>query len=337
LPPLPWLAPLAAAAAARWWLARAHTQRQRSVPLFIAATVAIWAAADALRLARGWDRPLDLVSSFPVLLFLLFLPPLRSVGASTAHAELVEARRALSMMLAVAAVFTAAICFAGTFNPELRHPQWGPRFLLAMLPLLAAAIAFACEHRHEWVRLRSWPRRLPSAVLALLVLASVAVQTQGIRDLRNSKQQYEHLVTAVEAVDPDAVIVTDVWWFAAMCATVLYAREAVAVDVPGAEPLRALLPLLNDKAVRALTLVTAAPPADERTRALANAGWVETERRTVALWMNVALVSYRRPGGQPDSGSGTLETSLGDGGCAPHARRGRAAGAAGLLGDSASS
>jgi hypothetical protein len=198
------------------------------------------------------------------------------------------------VILAVAAVFTAGVCLTSTLNPGLRHPQWGPRFLMPVFPLLAAAVAYAFEHRGEWTRRLALPAGVLPAVLAVATVASLGVQVQGLRQLYRGKQQYERLLAAIDTLDRGELIVSDIWWFGAVGAPVLYEREAVAVNVDGTGSLSALLQRLEERGVVAFTFVTGSPLAEDETRALFNGGWSEASRRIVPLWFHARLLSYRR-------------------------------------------
>lgn len=287
VPPAVWLLPLVAAGMARWWITRTSDAReQRGWCLLIAAAVALWVNADAWWLVRTGNHPSDLLRTFPLVLFLFFFPS--AMGASA------DARRVLHVILAVAAVFTAGVCLAGILSVELRHPQWGPRYLMPVLPLLAVAVAFTFEHSGEWVRRTRLPGYLLAGVLAVLTLASLAVQAQGLRRLHLGKQQYERLLAAVEKIDRREPIISDLWWFGAVGAPLLYERETLAVNLKGTGSLAALLPRLTEHGVSAFTFVTGSTLGEEHVRALADAGWVETGRRLVPLWFHARLISYRR-------------------------------------------
>jgi hypothetical protein len=287
VPPAIWLIPLATAGLARWRITRASDARnQRWWCLLIAATVALWVSADAWWLVRTGNHPSDLLRTFPLTLFLFFFPTAKGASA--------DARRVLHLILTVAAVFTAGMCLASTLNVELRHPQWGPRFLMPVLPLIAAAVAFTFEHSDEWTRRARLPPRLLAGVLAVLTLGSLAVQVQGLRRLHLGKQQYERLLAAIEKIDRRELIISDLSWFGAVGAPLLYERETLAVNVRDTGSLPALLPRLAAHGVVAFTFVTGSPLAEEHVQALAEAGWVETGRRLVPLWFHARLISYRR-------------------------------------------
>ena len=298
-----WLLPLAAALAARWWIIR--VRRQAAIVLFVAATAALWGIADAAHLISTWELPQDMLRAFPAVLFLLVLP--------SADGAVDPARRELRMLLAIAAVFLVLVCAAVPFAVRIGdvvHPEWGPRYLMPVFPLLAVGIVFALERRDAW-RVAA-PRGLVAGLFVVLAFASLAVQAQGVRQLRNAKHQYEMVLGALEAVDSGDLVVTDLWWFAAVNAAVLYQHQVVAVDTVRTGSLPALLARLNERDVRALTFVTGtAYLSDAHARALAAAGWSLSSRRVVPIWLEVGFLSYRRDGPTPQPrGAAPIDGSL---------------------------
>jgi hypothetical protein len=298
-----WLLPLAAALAARWWIIRAR--RQAAIVLFVAAVAALWGMADAAHLISTWELPQDMLRAFPAALFLLLLPS--ADGAAD------PARRELRMILAIAAVFVVIICAAVPFAFRIAgvvYPEWGPRYLMPVFPLLAVGIVFALERRDAW-RVTA-PRGLVAGVFVVLAFASLAVQAQGVRQLRNAKHQYEMVLGALEAVDSGDLVVTDLWWFAAVNAAVLYQHQVVAVDTVRTGSLPALLARLNERHVSALTFVTGtAYLSDAHARALAAAGWSLSSRRVVPIWLEIGFLSYRRDGPTPQPrGAAPIDGSL---------------------------
>jgi hypothetical protein len=235
-------------------------------------------------------RPFALVQAFPMLLFLVFLPP-TPASPTTAGCEI---RR----LLAMAVVYVAVVCVTAPLaldDAPLGGAQWGPRFLMPLYPVLAAVIVFVFEQRAEWAAGRVWVPRLLAGVFAVLALASVAVQAQGIRDLRSAKVAYERLVRATEALDADGVIATDLWWYPTVIAAVLYDRQTMLVDVNGRGALPALLERLPEHGITSLILVSEGGRLGQRhAEALARSGWTETARQPVPMWLDVQVVSYRR-------------------------------------------
>jgi hypothetical protein len=285
-----WLLPLATMIAVRWWLSRTPPPLQRRLLIGLAAAAAVWAIADARFLVDSWVRPDALAQAFPAALFLLFLPPAERPPSA--------ARGEIRQLLTIAAVFAVLAptlaAFAVTASP-LGGAQWGPRFLLPLCPLLAAVVVFGFERRGAWSQCLPEAGRLLAATLTVLVLAGAVVQVQGIRQLRIAKLQYERLVQATESLGPQSLVATDLWWFPTVTAVVLHERPTVLVEQFGNGSLATLLPHLSEHGIGALTLVTGSGElADRNADTLARAGWIETARERVPIWLDVDFVSFRR-------------------------------------------
>ena len=290
-----WLLPVGAAVAVRLWLPNAPPRRQAQILATLVIAAAVWASGYALLFRWWWPRPDTLLQAFPAILFLLFLPPVAG-GAGTAHRE-------IRQLLAMAVVYTVAVCVAAPFalrTVPLGGAQWGPRFLMPLYPLLAAAIVFALERRIDWDARVEFAPRLLAGLFAVLLLVSVGVQAQGVRQLHRAKAGYEGLVAATGGFDAGGVVATDLWWFPDIIAAILYERPVVLVDVPGNGSLPELLARLQAHGIASLSLVSDQGRLGERYAAeLAQLGWTESERQHVPMWLDVVLVSYRRAPSAP--------------------------------------
>jgi Dolichyl-phosphate-mannose-protein mannosyltransferase len=285
-----WLLPLVAMMLVRWWLPRASPTRQRLLLVGLATATALWAIADAAFLVHTWARPNAFVQAFPAALFLLFLPPMER-PPSPARAEI----RQLLTIAAVCAILLPTLASFALSGRPLGGAQWGPRFLLPLCPLLAVVIVFAIERRAAWAAHVPDAPRLLAATLTVLVLASAAVQVQGIRQLRNAKQQYEQLVRTTEGLESGSLVATNLWWFPTVAAALFFERPMVLLDGHGNASLTELLPRLSERGIDALTLVSGSGElADPNAERLARAGWIETARQRVPIWLDVDFVSYRR-------------------------------------------
>lgn len=285
-----WLLPLVGMVLVRWWLARAIKPRPGPLLVGLAAAAALWAIADAIFLVHTWARPNALVQAFPAALFLFFLPPMDR-PPSAVRGEV----RQLLTMAAVYAILAPTLASFALSGVPLGGAQWGPRFLLPLCPLLAALVVYGFERRGAWSPYLPGAPRLLAATLAVLVVAGATVQWQGIRQLRVAKLQYERLVQATEALGTQSLVATDLWWFPTVTAVVLHDRPMVLVEQFGNGSLADLLPHLDERGIGALTLVTPSGTLAERNaETLAGAGWVETARRRVPIWLDVDFVSYRR-------------------------------------------
>jgi hypothetical protein len=245
--------------------------------------------------ARAGGPPFSMTDAFPPVLFLIFLTaPLR-------------APREIGQLLSISGAFIATLCLAMQWS-QMSVPaggaQWGPRFLMPVLPPLAAVIVFVLERRDEW-RPRGLPSALVAATFAVLALAGLLVQVQGIRELVSAKRQYEQLVARVEGIESGQPVVSDIWWFPMATAAVLRQRPVVAVQGRGAQPLHDLLPLLAERDVRAVTLVSDGASADAAGRAFTAAGWTEVRRDSEWTWLEVRFVEYRRDGERSGAAAAT--------------------------------
>ena len=285
-----WLLPLAAMIALRWWFPRADARLQKPLLVGLTAAAAVWAIADAAFLVHTWARPDAFVQAFPVALFLLFLPPPER-QPNPLRGE-IRILLTIAVLFAILAPSLAVFALSGA---PLGGAQWGPRFLLPLCPLLAAVIVFAFERRAAWRQHVAGAPRLLAAAMGVLMLAGAVTQVQGLRQLRIAKLQYERLVQGTEELEPQSLVATDLWWFPTVIASVLDERPTVVVEAFGNGSLADLLPYLNQRSIGALTLVSGSGGLAERNAAaLARAGWIETARQRVPIWLDVDFVSYRR-------------------------------------------
>jgi hypothetical protein len=101
--------------------------------------------------------------------------------------------------------------------------HWGSRYLLELYPLLAVPCAF---NLLDAARLLSRARLAP---LALLLVASTALQLQALDILERKKSFGQRLARAVRE-RPEPVIVTDEWWLPQTLATEFFQRPIFYVQ-----------------------------------------------------------------------------------------------------------
>ena len=281
-----WVAALLLIIAGRLMLTRLSSRARSAVAGSLAVAVAAWATIAMLR-AWAWLPPVSLLNAFPPALWLIFL---------------VSPRRAphdIGQLLAIALTFLAVFCGAVRFTTAFwpaGGSQWGPRFLLPVIPPLAVLIVWTLAARGEW-RSRGMSPASVAATFAVVAVASLLVQVQGIRALQSAKRQYERLAAMTETIAADQVLVSDIWWYPMTTAAVLRLHPVVAVQGRHAAPLEELLPLLRERDVRRVTFVTPAPADDAAARAFTAAGWREARRTSVQAWLEVLFVEYRRDDG----------------------------------------
>ena len=294
VPPWPvWVMTLALLIGVRAILPRLAPRQRPPLAVGLAAAIAAWATVGAGSVWGKWQRPDALIEAYWPALFLLI------AGVPLASGR---AHREIRMLLAVSAVFAATICVAALLansTAPAGSEQWGPRYLLAAMPLLAAAIVFALERRREWAPRLGLPTGIVVATFCVLALAGLVVEGQGIRALRQAKLEYEQVVAATEAIDRQQVVVSDIWWFPMVVASIVQDRPVLAADVFTSGPTSDLLPILQTRGIRALTFVSSDGSSAAAAQALAAAGWTEVGRRAVRIWLEVRFVEYRRDGDVP--------------------------------------
>jgi hypothetical protein len=278
---------LAALAAVRVILPRTPPTWRGLLFCVLAAGSVAWALADAFVLVRYWWSPNPLIAAFPAALALLLIAPRRGQPD--------PARREVGQLLAIAALFAVAVCAADQITKtSAGGAGWGPRYLMPIYPMLATAVAFAVARRREWAVVVTTRDAIVLVTVAALTGCSLLVQLQGLRALRNAKEQYERLVRATEAVAPQQLIVTSVPWLGTITAAVATERPILLVNHPNTGTLDELLAALDEWQVDRLTFVSITeqerPLADRFTRA----AWQAEQRTVVPVWLNVTFTEYRR-------------------------------------------
>lgn len=96
--------------------------------------------------------------------------------------------------------------------PSVGGLQWGPRYALALFPILVLLSVRGYAHLTRQMGTRVLKRSFQLSFLAL-VLLGICIQGFGIRLLAQKKEASAENNRRVESIAPGA-IVTDVWWFA---------------------------------------------------------------------------------------------------------------------------
>jgi hypothetical protein len=192
--------------------------------LLAAATVCGWAAAAA---APGATRAV-LVGAAAAggllsMLFALLVPGQYAPGlmvvmplAALAPLGLRESLRAGHPAAGFLAAFALLDLLAVAALAPRGGWQWGPRYLLPIVPLVA------------WM---GWQARsaAPRATL-VLAMASLVLQGTSVRDLRSQLIAQQELVESVAGSEP---LVTDVWFLSWQLMPSLWSRELLYADTPG--------------------------------------------------------------------------------------------------------
>jgi hypothetical protein len=178
-------------------------------------TWAIWIAMIgiaglALELGRGHELRENLWRALPIAL-IVFLPPGRGTPARRELWTLV--------LIPVAGVLLTA--------PNDGGGQWGPRYLLGIVPPLmllvfdtTATLAAAVGRRVAWV------------FVAGVLTAGIAVTHSGYLELRAAKTFYAGMAAETAQAAGARPVLTDVWWVPQVNAAVLDHRRVLWVDDP---------------------------------------------------------------------------------------------------------
>ncbi len=158
--------------------------------------------------ASGHFLKTGLLASCPLLLLALAPPGAPSPG-----------KEARSLLLWFCAIYFLAVAATA---PNDGGAQWGPRYLLPLIPPAAALAWVQAE------RLLGLPRRLERAaavlLVAVLVMLSAALQLHSLTVLEHSLSRSRNLQEATASVGHQ-VVLTDVWWAPQILARLYFERQ----------------------------------------------------------------------------------------------------------------
>jgi hypothetical protein len=232
-------------------------------------------------------RPNSLVRSFPLVFFVTFLataPLLFTHSHSLRHPDVVP-------LFLLTALYIGGVLGTTTGRPG--DVQWGPKYLLPACPLLIALIVHILQQYSEQMTGQKLLRIAVPLAFALLLFLSVAVQFMSIRHLWLEKTNYEQLILATERSETD-VIVTDLWWYPQVVATMFYDKTLFLVEHNQNGTLTDLLAQLRQHDVQSFTLVTTPNALQAQGDKLVAAGWAERSRQVQQIWLDVHFVTYAR-------------------------------------------
>jgi hypothetical protein len=194
--------------AAAWLMGLASRpwRERQLVALAGVAIVAVLAADNALRGESFWQ-------GFPIAL--LALVPAGPLAVP------------LRRLAFVAAATIAGIVLTATHDGGA---QWGARYLLVAAPpllLLAARAATEATGAGRW-------RAARMATVAVILIAGAMTSRQAYLDLRGAKRRAGAIVAATAALPPGETVLTNVWWFDQMTASLHGTRTVLVADSPGA-------------------------------------------------------------------------------------------------------
>lgn len=173
--------------------------RQWAVPILCFATAEVlWRAIPDGPWANG------LFQGAPLLLPALASPFLKPQKAKQGEVTVPEKHLCLQW-LALTFLFFAAGVFV---SPGFIGLNWGSRFLLTCLPLLALLAAHTFEVLFS--EAKGLPKWLTGFLFCGLAFMSVSSQIQGLQFVRDTMQGYQALVKTVESIK-SPVFVTNMW------------------------------------------------------------------------------------------------------------------------------
>ncbi|CAG0935669.1 hypothetical protein TFLX_04517 [Thermoflexales bacterium] len=164
------------------------------------------AALLALQLAQG-QRPDDLLTTFPIVL-LLILPG--SCGMNSKSEIKTQHSEILRLLLVVPLAFAALVLLASPFQGGI---QWGPRFLLPIIPPLTVVIVNRLAEQWRLVR-RAGRAGIAGVSLALLLAGGYSTWL-GVQFVHQAQRASEFMSEMIRQM-PEQVVVTDAWFLPQM-------------------------------------------------------------------------------------------------------------------------
>jgi 4-amino-4-deoxy-L-arabinose transferase-like glycosyltransferase len=147
-------------------------------------------------------RPDDLLITFPLILLLMLPAPRRNQQSALSNQQLSVTRFLLGVPLA----FVVLVILVSPFQGGI---QWGPRFLLPIIPPLSVLVIDRVAGLWGAVS-RSRRAGLAAACLALFLAGSVATW-QGVQFLRKAQIASEFMSEMIRHM-PERVVVSDAWF-----------------------------------------------------------------------------------------------------------------------------
>ncbi|NTW02341.1 MAG: hypothetical protein HGA19_13855 [Oscillochloris sp.] len=132
----------------------------------------------------------------------------------------------IRLLLGTSIIFLCGVLLT---TPNDGGAQWGPRYLLPILPALVIAGLTALGNKSNQ------PRLTQGAALTLLISAGLIAQIQGVRTLHDSTTTSLRLVQVVNA-QPDQPVVTDIWYAPQLLAPIYFERTILLLNTPSDIP-----------------------------------------------------------------------------------------------------
>lgn len=196
--------------------------------------------------SQRWLLRDSLWQAFPVVLLAFIATP---------ATPLVRRLQAIAVITGIGVVLTAT---------HDGGAQWGPRFLLISAPVLLVLAARGASHAAGRGRVRA----LRLGLIAVILAAGLWTERSAYLELRGAKRLYGRIVSATSTLtDEGSVILTNVWWFDQVNAS-LYGRR-VFLFVPTPAAATQALNALADANVQDATMVwTEEPDGEPLTEAI---------------------------------------------------------------------
>jgi hypothetical protein len=155
------------------------------------------------------QRPDDLLATFPMILLLLPLASSnqRLAASENQGSEISDQRLLITRYLLLVSIAFVLLVLA--LSPFHGGVQWGPRFLLYIIPPVSVVIVDRLAA--VWQSATQSNRVACAIVFAGLLASGIFSTYTGIRFMTDSQIASAKLIEAVEAA-PEKVVVTDVWF-----------------------------------------------------------------------------------------------------------------------------
>jgi hypothetical protein len=186
-----------------------------AIGLAIAVVLPLWRLVHGVRPHDAY-RVTSAAHTWPFVLAILYWPWVAT-----------ESQRPMARYL----IASALLLLAGTalLVPTSGGAQWSPRFLLAVAPLLAVVAAAAARPAPDRAG------RIPGGISGLtgiawmaraILVASLVMQASGVFWLQRSKARNARLTHGLASLTaPGDVLITDVFWFPEVTATLASSRR----------------------------------------------------------------------------------------------------------------
>jgi hypothetical protein len=189
------------------WALRRKVSWLADVGFWIGVVILIGVAAVLVwQLAQG-QRPDDLLTTFPIILLLLLPAPRLDQQPTTGNQPPTTIMRFLTI---VPIAFAVLVLLVSPFQGGI---QWGPRFLLPIIPPLSVLVI------NRVARLWSASKRsrrvgLAAALITLFMAGGVATW-QGVQFMRKGQIASEFMGEMIRHM-PERVVVADAWFLPQM-------------------------------------------------------------------------------------------------------------------------